>query len=236
VLCYQPPIDSNVPSGYDKEYLYKQCRLSGYAKSHRQAPSSKEISRRDSLSDLLTSNTENRRQPLASVTPKRNDGMIAHTPQTGPIPGGHAAVETAGAAERRITAVLRAHAWRTPMRGQRTAPLPTLSTLRITGQVRPGQHAPTESALDHEVTFVPCTVPPAHGFERACNLRVDNAVIGWVAYGQVNRRSGWIWGDQLATHGSFQSVAASRSAAAFNELLAAVRAGTVADSRSTTPA
>jgi hypothetical protein len=188
------------------------------------------------FSDLLTSNTENRRQPLASVTAKRNDGMIAHTPQTGPIPGAHAAVETAGAAERRITTVLRAHAWRTPVRGRRTAPLPTLSTLRITGQVRPGQHAPTESALDHEVTFVPCTVPPAHGFERACNLRVDNAVIGWVAYGQVNRSSGWIWGDQLATHGSFRSVAPSRSAAAFNELLAAVRAGTVADARSTTPA
>jgi hypothetical protein len=31
-------------------------------------------------------------------------------------------------------------------------------------------------------------------------------------------------------------VAASRSAAAFSELLAAVRAGTVADARSTTPA
>jgi hypothetical protein len=70
-----------------------------------------------------------------------------------------------------------------PVRGQRTAPLPTLSTLRITGRVRPSPHAPTEHALDHEVTFVPCTVPPAHGFERACNLRVDNAVIGWVAYG-----------------------------------------------------
>jgi hypothetical protein len=63
------------------------------------------------LSGLLTSNTENRQQPLASVTAKRNDGMIAHPPQTGPMPGGHAAVETAGAAERRITAVLRAHAW-----------------------------------------------------------------------------------------------------------------------------
>ena len=185
------------------------------------------------LSDLLTSNTENRPQPLA---PKPKDGTIAHSPQTGPIPGGHAAVETAGAAERRITAVLRAHAWRTPVRGQRTAPLSTLSTLRITGQVRPGQHAPTEHALDHEVTFVPCTVPPAHGFERACNLRVDQTVIGWVAYGQVNRSSGWVWGDQLASHGSFRSVAASRSAAAFNELLAAVRAGTIADARTTTPA
>ncbi|HEV2929734.1 MAG TPA: hypothetical protein VGW74_13655 [Propionibacteriaceae bacterium] len=185
-------------------------------------------------SDLLTSNTKNRPQPLVSVTPKPKDGTIAHTPQTGPILGGHAAVETAGAAERRITAVLRAHAWRTPVRGQRTAPLPTLSTLRITGQVRPGQHAPTESALDHEVTFVPCTVPPAHGFQRACNLRVDNAVIGWVAYGQVRGSYGWVWGDQYASHGSFRSVAPSRSAAAFNELLAAVRAGTVADSRSTT--
>jgi hypothetical protein len=188
------------------------------------------------LSDLLTSNTENRQQPLASVTAKPKDATIADTPQTGPIPGGHAAVETAGAAERRITAVLRAHAWRTPVRGQRTAPLPTLSTLRITGQVRPGQHALTEIALDHEVTFVPCTVPSAHGFERACNLRVDQAVIGWVAYGQVNRSSGWVWGDQYASQGSFRSVAPSRSAAAFNELLAAVRAGTVADARSTTPA
>ena len=188
------------------------------------------------LSDLLTSNTENRRQPLASVTAKRNDGMIAHTPQTGPIPGGHAAVETAGAAERRITAVLRTHAWRTPASGQRTGPLPTLTTLRITGQVRPSQHAPTESALDHEVSFVPCTVPPAHGFERACNLRVDNAVIGWVAYGQVRGNYGWVWGDQYASHGSFRFVAPSRSAAAFSELLAAVRAGTIADARTTTPA
>jgi hypothetical protein len=188
------------------------------------------------LSDRLTSNTENRRQPLAGVTLKPKDATIADKLQTGPIPGGPGAVETAGAAERRITAVLRAHAWRTPVRGQRTAPLPTLSTLRITGQVRPSQHAPTESALDHEVSFVPCTVPPAHGFERACNLRVDQAVIGWVAYGQVNRSSGWVWGDQLATQGSFRSVAPSRSAAAFNELLAAVRAGTIADARTTTPA
>jgi hypothetical protein len=188
------------------------------------------------LNDLRTSNTENRRRPLAAVTPKPQDPTIAHKLQTGPIPSGHAAVETAGEAERRITAVLRAHAWRTPVRGQRTAPLPTLSTLRITGQVRPDQHAPTEHALDHEVTFVPCPVSPAHGFERACNLRVDKTVIGWIAYGQVNRSSGWVWGDQLASHGSFRFVAASRSAAAFNELLAAVRAGTVADSRSTTPA
>jgi hypothetical protein len=188
------------------------------------------------LSDLLTSNTKNRPQPLAGVTPKPKDATIAHTPQTGPTPGGHAAVETAGAAERRITAVLRAHAWRTPLSGQRTAPLPTLTTLRITGQVRPGQHAPTEHALDHEVTFVPCTVPPAHGFQRACNLRVDQAVIGWVAYGQVRGSYGWVWGDQLASHGSFRSVAPSRSAAAFNELLAAVRAGTIADARTTTPA
>jgi hypothetical protein len=184
-------------------------------------------------SDPLTSTTENPPQPLAAVTPEPKDPTTAHTPQTSPIPGGHA-VETAGAAERRITAVLRAHAWRTPAPGQPTAPLPTLSTLRITGQVRPGQHAPTEHALDHEVTFVPSTLPPAHGFERACNLRVDQTVIGWVAYGQVNRSSGWVWGDQLTTHGSFRSVAPSRSAAAFNELLAAVRAGTVADSRSTT--
>ena len=188
------------------------------------------------LSDLLTSNTENRQQPLASVTAKPKDGMIAHTPQTGPIPGGHAAVETAGAAERRITAVLRAHAWRTPVRGQRTAPLPTLTTLRITGQVRPGQHAPTEHALDHEVTFVPFTLASAHGFERACNLRVDQAVIGWVAYGQVRGSYGWVWGDQYTSHGSFRFVAPSRSAAAFSELLAAVRAGTIADARTTTPA
>jgi hypothetical protein len=188
------------------------------------------------LSHLLTSNTEHRPQLLAGVTLKPKDATIADKLQTGPIPGAHPAVETAGAAERRITAVLRAHAWRTPTSGQRSAPLPTLTTLRITGQVRPGQHAPTEHALDHEVTFVPFTLPSAHGFERACNLRVDQAVIGWVAYGQVNRSSGWVWGDQLATQGSFRSVAPSRSAAAFNELLAAVRAGTVADARSTTPA
>jgi len=188
------------------------------------------------LGDLLTSNTENRPQLLAGVTRKPKDTTIAHELQTGPIPGTHAAEETAGAAERRITAVLRAHAWRTPMSERRTAPLPTLTTLRITGQVRPGQHDPTEHALDHEVTFVPCTLPPAHGFERACNLRVDNTVIGWVAHGQVNRSSGWVWGNQLTSHGSFRFVAPSRSAAAFSELLAAVRAGTVADARSTTPA
>jgi len=185
------------------------------------------------LSDLFTSNTENRPQLLAAVTLKSKDATIADTPQTGPIPGAHAAVETAGAAERRITAVLRAHAW--PLSGQRSAPLPTLTTLRITGQVRPGQHAPTEHALDHEVTFVPFTLPSAHGFERACNLRVDQAVIGWVAYGQVCGSYGWVWGDQYASQGSFRFVAPSRSAAAFSELLAAVRAGTIADARTTTP-
>jgi hypothetical protein len=188
------------------------------------------------LKDLRTSNTQNRPQPLAAVTLKPKDDTIARKLQIGPISGAHAAAETAGAAERQITAVLRAHAWRTPVSERRTAPLPTLTTLRITGQVRPGQHDPTEHALDHEVTFVPFTAPPAHGFERACNLRVDDVVIGWVAYGQVNRSSGWVWGDQLASHGSFRFVAASRSAAAFSELLAAVRAGTVADARSTTPA
>jgi hypothetical protein len=188
------------------------------------------------LSDLLTSNTENRPQLLAGVTLKPNDATIPDTLQTGPIPGAHPAVETAGAAERRITAVLRAHAWRTPLSGQRTAPLPTLTTLRITGQVRPGEHAPTEHALDHEVTFVPFTLPSAHGFQRACNLRVDQAVIGWVAYGQVCGSYGWVWGDQYASQGSFRFVAPSRSAAAFSELLAAVRAGTIADARTTTPA
>ena len=188
------------------------------------------------LGDLLTSNTEHRPQPLADVTLKAKDGTTAYKLQTGPIPGAHTALDTTGAAERRITAVLRAHAWRTPLGGQRTAPLPTLTTLRITGQVRPSQHAPTEHALDHEVTFVPCTTSPAHGFERPCNLRVNNAVIGWVAYGQVRGSSGWVWGNQLASHGSFRFVASSRSAAAFSELLAAVRAGTVADARSTTPA
>jgi hypothetical protein len=185
------------------------------------------------LSDLLTSNTENRPQLLAAVTPKPKDATNADTLQTGPTP---AAVETAGAAERRITAVLRAHAWRTPLSGQQSPPLPTLTTLRITGQVRPGQHAPTEHALDHEVTFVPFTLPSAHGFERACNLRVDQAVIGWVAYGQVSGSYGWVWGDQYASHGSFRFVAPSRSAAAFSELLAAVRAGTIADARTPTPA
>ena len=186
--------------------------------------------------DLLGSYTENRPWPLAGLTIKPTDGTVAHRRETGPIPGVHAAVETAGKAERRITAVLRAHALGTPVGGRRMAPLPMLTTLRITGQVRSGQHAPTESALDHEVTFVPFTDPAAHGFERACNLRVDDAVIGWVAYGRVRGSSGWVWGDQLASHRSFRFVAASRSAAAFCELLAAVRAGTVADARSTTPA
>jgi hypothetical protein len=187
------------------------------------------------LNDLLTSNTEHRPQRLAAVTPKRKDATIADPLQTGPTPDAHTAVETAGAAERRITAVLRAHAWRTPLSGQQSPPLPTLTTLRITGQVRPGQHAPTEHALDHEVTFVPFTLASAHGFERAYNLRVDQAVIGWVAYGQVRGSYGWVWGDQYASHGSFQFVAPSRSAAAFSELLAAVRAGTIADARTATP-
>jgi hypothetical protein len=115
------------------------------------------------------------------------------------------------------------------------APGPTATTLRITGQVRPGQDAPTEIALDHQVTLVP-TVAPADGFERACNLEVDHTAIGWVAYGRVaygraRGSYGWVWGDQLASHESFQFVAASRSAAVFCELLAAVRAGTVADAR-----
>jgi hypothetical protein len=188
------------------------------------------------LGDLLTSNTEHRPQPLADVTLKPKDGTTAYKLQTGPIPGAHTALDTTGAAERRITAVLRAHAWRTPASGRRTAPLPTLTTLRITGQVRPGQHDPTEHALDHEVTFVPFTLPSAHGFQRACNLRVDQAVIGWVAYGQVCGSYGWVWGDQYASQGSFRFVAPSRSAAAFSELLAAVRAGTIADARTTTPA
>jgi hypothetical protein len=188
------------------------------------------------LNHLVTSSSQNRPQLLGDVTLKARDDTIAHRFQTDPIPGGaHAAVETAGAAERRITAVLRAHAWRAPASERRTAPLPTLTTLRITGQVRPGQHASTEHALDHEVTFVPCTVPSAHGFERACNLRVDDTVFGWVAYGQVNRSSGWVWGSQRASHESFRFVAPSRSAAAFSELLAAVRAGTIADARDITP-
>ena len=83
---------------------------------------------------------------------------------------------------------------------------------------------------------MPFTLPSAHGFERACNLRVDQAVIGWVAYGQVRGSYGWVWGDQYTSHGSFRFVAPSRSAAAFSELLAAVRAGTIADARTTTPA
>jgi hypothetical protein len=86
------------------------------------------------------------------------------------------------------------------------------------------------------VTFVPFTPAPAHGFERACNLRVNQAIIGWVAYGQVRGSYGWVWGDQYASQGSFRFVAPSRSAAAFSELLAAVRAGTIADARTTTPA
>ncbi len=188
------------------------------------------------LGDLLANNTENRPRPLAGVTLKPKDGTTAHKLQTGPIPGAHAAAETAGKADRWITAVLRAHALGTPVGGRRMAPLPRVTTLRITGQVRSGQHAPTESALDHEVTFVPFTDPSVDGFERACHLRVDDAVIGWVAYGRVHGSSGWVWGDQLASHGSFRFAAASRSAAAFCELLAAVRAGIVADARSTTPA
>jgi hypothetical protein len=109
--------------------------------------------------------------------------------------------------------------------------MPRATTLRITGQVRPGQDAPTEIALDHQVRLVPATVAPADGFDRACNLEVDHTAIGWVAYGRAGGSYGWVWGDQLASHESFQVVAASRSAAVFCELLAAVRAGTVADAR-----
>jgi hypothetical protein len=109
--------------------------------------------------------------------------------------------------------------------------MPTATTLRVTGQVRPSQHAPTEIALDHEVTLVPIPVAPADGFERACNLEADDTAIGWVAYGRAGGSYGWVWGDQLASNGSLQFVAASRSAAVFCELLAAVRAGTVADAR-----
>jgi hypothetical protein len=130
------------------------------------------------------------------------------------------------AADRATLSFVRDHAvsWRP------AAPTPT-ATLRITGQVRPSQHAPTEIALHHEVTLVPITVAPADGFERACNLEVDNTAIGWVAYGRARGSYGWVWGDQFASHGSLQFVAASRSAAVFCELLAAVRAGTVADAR-----
>ena len=67
-------------------------------------------------------------------------------------------------------------------------------------------------------------------------MEVDHTAIGWVAYGQVRGSYGWVWGDQYASHGSFRFVAPSRSAAAFSELLAAVRAGTIADARTTTPA
>jgi hypothetical protein len=109
--------------------------------------------------------------------------------------------------------------------------MPRATTLRITGQVRPGQDAPTEIALDHQVTLVPAIAAPADGFERACNLEVDHTAIGWVAYGRARGSYGWVWGDQLASHGSFRFVAPSRSAAVFCELLAAVRAGTVADAR-----
>jgi hypothetical protein len=181
--------------------------------------------------DPLGVDAEHRPQAFTDVTPKPKDERPAGgwSPVTG-YPALDRSSRPHGrvlAADRAALAFVRDHA----VSRRRAAPMPTATTVRITGQVRPGQDAPTEIALDHEVTLVPITVAPADGFGRACNLEVDDTAIGWVAYGRAGGNYGWVWGDQLASHGSFQLVAASRSAAVFCELLAAVRAGTVADAR-----
>ena len=97
------------------------------------------------LSDLLTSNTENRPQLLAAVTPKPKDATsrTRSKPARPPPPWRRLERQSGGSA-----AVLRAHAWRTPLSGQQSAPLPTLTTLRS----RPGSARPArfhEHALDH---------------------------------------------------------------------------------------
>jgi hypothetical protein len=181
--------------------------------------------------DPLGSDTENRLQRFTDLTPKPKNERPAggDSPVTGDPAHDLSSSPHGGvrATDRATLTFVRDHA----LSRRRPAPMPTATTLQITGQVRPGQDAPTEIALDHQVTLVPITVAPADGYERACDLQVDDTAIGWVAYGRASGSYGWVWGDQLASHGSFQFVAASRSAAVFCELLAAVRAGTVADAR-----
>ena len=181
--------------------------------------------------DPLGSDAEHRPQPSTALTPTPNNECPAggDSPVTGDPAHDRSSRLHRGvfAADRATLTFVRDHA----LSRRSDAPIPTATTLQITGQVRPGQDAPTEIALDHQVRLVPITVAPADGFERACTLEVDHTAIGWVAYGRARGSYGWVWGDQLASHGSFQFVAASRSAAVFCELLAAVRAGTVADAR-----
>jgi hypothetical protein len=218
-----------VPSSSAQDCLYQGWRLSGYAKFGRQTIFL-EVSIYTYPGDPLGSDADDRPQTFTDLTPQPKDERPAggDSPVTGapaldlssrPHGGVHAG-------DRATLTFVRDHA----VSRRPTAPIPT-ATLRITGQVRPGQDAPTEIALDHQVTLVPITVTPADGYERACNLEVNDTAIGWVAYGLARGSYGWVWGDQLASHGSFQFVAASRSAAVFCELLAAVRAGTVADAR-----
>jgi hypothetical protein len=181
--------------------------------------------------DPLGSDADDRPQTFTDLppTPKHERPAGGDSPVTGAptLDLSSRLHRGAGHADRATLTFVRDHA----LSRRPTAPNPTATTLRITGQVRPGQDAPTEIALNHQVTLVPITVAPADGYERACNLEVNDTAIGWVAYGRARGSYGWVWGDQLASHGSFQFVAASRSAAVFCELLAAVRAGTVADAR-----
>jgi hypothetical protein len=194
-------------------------------------PSSLEVSIYTYPGDPLGVDAENHPQAFTDATPKPEDErpVGGYSPVTGDPARDRASRPRGGvfAADRAVLAFVRDHA----VSRRRAAPTPTATTLRITGEVRPGQDAPTEIALDHEVTLVPVAVAPADGFGRACNLEVDDTAIGWVAYGRAGGSYGWVWGDQLASHGSFPFVAATRSAAVFCELLAAVRAGTVADAR-----
>lgn len=194
-------------------------------------PSSLEVSIYTYPGDPLGSDTKHRPQPFTDLTPTPNNERPASGYSL--VPGAPAHDRSSRlhrgvlAADRATLTFVRDHA----VSRRPAAPMPTATTLQITGQVRTGQDAPAEIALDHQVRLVPITDAPADGFERACHLEVDHTAIGWVAYGRAGGSYGWVWGDQLARHGSFQFVAASRSAAVFCELLAAVRAGTVADAR-----
>ena len=220
----------SVLSSSGQECLYPGWRLSEYAKSLGR-PASLEDSIYTYPGDPLGSDTEYRPQPSTDVTAEPNHERPADgsSPVTGAPALDRSSRPHGGVrpADRATLSFVRDHA----VSRRPVAPVPTATTLRVTGQVRPGQHAPTEIALDHEVTLVPIPVAPADGFERACNLEADDTAIGWVAYGRAGGSYGWVWGDQLASNGSLQFVAASRSAAVFCELLAAVRAGTVADAR-----
>ena len=140
-------------------------------------PSSLEVSIYTYPGDPLGSDAERRPQTSTDVTPKPNherpvggSSRVTGAPALDLSSRPQGGVRTA---DRATLSFVRDHAVSRP-----AAPMPTATTLRITGQVRPGQHAPTEIALDHEVTLVPIPVAPADGFERAYNLKVNDTAIG----------------------------------------------------------